>query len=233
MISLTPQQKKDLMKSPAMKDLKRKYDAKMKGNGVRRMKGMGWWDTVGRAIGANAKVIFDNIGKTAKKGYEIDKFLRQSKIISKVADGVEKGAIGLTAFQPELIEFTAPVAAAAELVKDGAKSIGYGKGKRVHMKGMGRSTSVRPYTAKPKGVITKLPTIVPRPTITHNGIIASTSVPSNVSSINKKMSGSGKNTNFHRMSDGSMMKGKVHIGRGVPVGTFGSISGNYGKTVGL
>lgn len=208
MVSLTPQQKKDLMKSPAMKELKRKYDAKMKGKGMKRMKGMGWWDTVGKAIGKNAKVIFNNIGKTAKKAYEIDKYLRDSKIISKVADGVEKGAIGLTAIQPELIEFTAPVAGVAELVKDTAKSVGYGKGAKMKMGGKGLN---RPLTVRPKGVSVKV-LKPPKPTLTirRDGVFEKTAYPTHVAVQPVKMKG-----------------------RGVRPGTFNTVYSEYGKTKGL
>lgn len=129
---LTPEQKKILMKNPKMKELKKKFDA-IKLRGGSRMKGgrkPSWWDYVYRGLGANLKVAKKNLGKTVKKAQEVDKYLRDTKIISNLSEGIETGALGLTAFQPELAEFTLPVAGVAEVVKDVAKKIGYGR--RMH-----------------------------------------------------------------------------------------------------
>ena len=114
MVKLTPEEKKKLLQHPRMKALKKAYDKAMKGSG--KMKGMGFWNNVYKAM-----------KKVGGKALEVDKFLRDSKIISKVASGIETGALGLTAFQPELAEFTLPAAGIAEVVKDTAQTVGYGK----------------------------------------------------------------------------------------------------------
>lgn len=215
MVSLTKEQKDIIMMSPKMKELKRKYDMKLKGKGMRgKGKKLSWWDIVGRTIQANTKTFLKNVAKTGKKAYEIDQHLRKSKVISKVADGIEKAAIGLTAFQPELIEFTAPVAGVAEVVKDTAKSIGYGKRMRV----VGMGVNAKALGAKPKGVRTTMISTKPKLMIRRDGVFDLSSVPSNVPRVNKRMSGTG----VRRVK-----------GKGLPPGTFGTIYSNYGKVKGI
>lgn len=225
MVSLTAQQKKDLMMSPAIKKLKKEYDAKIGGKGRMRMKGMGFWDNLVKAMGAQGLNYISNVNKTikagTKKAQEIDAYLKKTKVISKVSDFIKKGAEGVetvagiaTALQPELAEITVPILAGAEAAKDvsgvineGSKKIGYG---RTKMK-MGGKGINRPLTVRPKGTSVKV--LKPPPptlTIRRDGVFEKTAYPTHVSVQPVKMKG-----------------------KGVRPGTFNTVYSEYGKTKGL
>lgn len=222
MVSLTAKHKADLLKSPSIQRLKKQYDAKMKGKGKRMMKGMGFWDNLGKALGSAGKKFLD---ESVKKGKEIDKFLRDTKVISKVSDFISKGADGVekvagvaTMVAPELAEITVPILAGAEATKDIAKgvrdtskSVGFGhKYGQSKMKMGGKGLS-KPLMVRPKGVSVKV--LKPPPstlTIRRDGVFEKTSYPTHVSVQPVKLKG-----------------------KGVRAGTFNSVYSEFGKTVGL
>jgi hypothetical protein len=131
---ITQAQKTALLKIPGIKEIQKQYAKEQQaGGGKRRMKGRGFWQDVGNWF--------------SQAGKDINQFLKDSKIVSKIANVVLPVVAGLGAGL--LTANPVGIAAGAAAGSAGAewlKSQGYGS--KMSMKGRGISGTLQPIVSK-------------------------------------------------------------------------------------